>query len=251
VTAGTFVQLKVFEATPQLIHAASIQVQHPLLSFTATVLRVVPQMSVRESNGETFALNIGGSTPILTSVGALPVHFLEIPIGVSVRVSGRADSYGAVNVTTLAVHLRTRTIRGKLLQAGVQSLQVQVANQVMDARVSAAASFLQGSHAMDATGLVAGDDVTVYGYDTLPGKMIARKVVVHRRIVGLTGQVSSITDLGFVLNAPDGQHEVILSDATLWTRVTRTMLAAGLTVHVTGYLRGDGSVIATRVRLGK
>jgi hypothetical protein len=29
------------------------------------------------------------------------------------------------------------------------------------------------------------------------------------------------------------------------------MLAAELTVHVTGYLRGDGSVIATRVRLGK
>jgi Domain of unknown function (DUF5666) len=250
-TAGTFVQLKAFEATPKLIHAVSIQVQHPLLSFTATVLRVVPQMSVRETNGEIFALNIGGSTPIVTSVGALPVHFLEIPIGVSVRVSGRADSYGAVDVRTLAAHLHTRTIRGKLLQIGPQSLQVQLGTQVMDTRVSPGASFLQGSHAIDAAGLVTGDDITVYGYDTLPGKMIARKVVVHRRIAALSGQISSLTDLGFVLSAADGQHEVILSDATVWTRISRAALAVGLTVHVTGYLRGDGSVIATRVRLGK
>jgi hypothetical protein len=248
---GTFVQLKLFEASPQLIHVASLLVLHPLLTFTALVLRLSPHLAVREANGEVFALNVGGTTAITSSVGAIPVQFLEIPVGLSVRVSGRADSYGAVVVRTLAVRLHARTVRGKLLQTGPQGVQVQVGSQLFDARVWSGTAFSQGSKAFDPASLVTDDDVTVYGYDTLPGKMIARKVLVHRRLVGISGQISSVTDHGFVLNAADGQHPVVLSQSTVWTRVSPAGLAAGLTVHVTGYLRGDGSVMATRVRLGK
>jgi hypothetical protein len=99
--------------------------------------------------------------------------------------------------------------------------------------------------------IVVGDDVTAYGY-TLKGNVIlARKVSVHRRLLGLDGIVASVNDASFDLTASDGSHTVFVNGTTLIFGVAGTTLAPGMKVHVTGYLRGDAVVLATRVRILK
>jgi hypothetical protein len=112
-------------------------------------------------------------------------------------------------------------------------------------------TFAQGSHTLALTDLVVGDDVTVYGYDGGGELVLARKVLVHRHIVGMDGTVAALTANGFTLQASDGPHPVILSATTIYTNLTAGSIVAGMAIHVTGYLRGDGSILATRVRAGK
>jgi cytoskeletal protein CcmA (bactofilin family) len=99
--------------------------------------------------------------------------------------------------------------------------------------------------------IVSGDDVTVYGYALSGGTIVARKITVHRRLLAVDGTVASITDQSFVLTAADGPHTVLISGATAVLGPVGTVLAAGMKVHVTGYLRGDGIILATRVRIVK
>ena len=117
--------------------------------------------------------------------------------------------------------------------------------------LNSATTISQGSHQLRAGDIVVGDDVTVYGYALNGGVVVARKVSVHRRLLGLDGIVTSITDASFDLAASDGSHTVVVSSATQVFGVAGTTLASGMKVHVTGYLRGDAVVLATRVRILK
>jgi hypothetical protein len=65
------------------------------------------------------------------------------------------------------------------------------------------------------------------------------------------GTVASQTVDGFMLDAADGPHRVLVSGSTVFTGMPTSGPTPGLAVHVTGYLRGDGSILATRVRAGK
>jgi hypothetical protein len=44
---------------------------------------------------------------------------------------------------------------------------------------------------------------------------------------------------------------VLVSTSTLIIGTVGTILASGMKVHVTGYLRGDTAILATRVRILK
>ena len=93
--------------------------------------------------------------------------------------------------------------------------------------------------------VVVGDDVTVYGYKGT--SVLARKLVVHRKRSSLSGTVISLTSDGFTLTAADGQHRVIVSASTVVSLPADQTLAAGSTVRASGYLRGDGALLATRI----
>jgi hypothetical protein len=69
--------------------------------------------------------------------------------------------------------------------------------------------------------------------------------------MALDGTISSINPGGFVFSASDGSHAVLLSPDTIFSGGTSANLVVATGVHVTGYLRGDGVILATRVRLAK
>jgi hypothetical protein len=54
-----------------------------------------------------------------------------------------------------------------------------------------------------------------------------------------------------MLTSSEGSNRVILSSSTVVTGGTTDDITSGAPVHVTGYLRGDGVILATRVRIGK
>jgi hypothetical protein len=156
-----------------------------------------------------------------------------------------------VTVQELDVRLTSLTVRGQVGQMSGSTWTVQVAGASKTVRLMAATIFAQGSHTLMASDVVAGDDVTVYGYGVRGNEIMARKILVHRRLMGVDGTIASLTDDGFVLTASDGSDRVILSPTTLITGGTTADLVAGAAVHVTGYRRGDGVLLATRVRMGK
>lgn len=248
---GTFVSVHLYEATRQVLRAASIAVVHPTLDFTATVRATSPQLMLRTSSGDTYVLRLMSSSQLITSRSSLPLQRDDIPLHVHAHLVGVALSDGTAQVKRLSVTLHSRELRGTLGLMTAATLQVHSTEGDILGRILPTTTFAQGSHPMDSTGLVAGDDVTLSGYDTLPGKMIVRAVLVHRRIVGISGQVGALTATGFVLNGADGPHIAVFTDSVIWTGVDRSTLSVGLSVHITGYLRGDASVLLTRVRAGK
>jgi hypothetical protein len=128
---------------------------------------------------------------------------------------------------------------------------LKLAGSAASVRLTTSTTYFQGSHTLTAADIVVGDDITVYGYSLSGGAMVARKIAVHRRLLALDGIVASITDQSFVLTAADGSHTVLVTSATAVLGPAGAVLAAGMKVHVTGYLRGDGTILATRVRIVK
>jgi hypothetical protein len=98
--------------------------------------------------------------------------------------------------------------------------------------------------------VVSGDDATVYGYSLTANTLLVHKISVHRKLVGVDGTVSSLTVNGFLLHASDGDHRIVAASSTPVTGIATTV-SAGANVHVTGYLRGDGVILATRIRVKK
>jgi hypothetical protein len=113
-------------------------------------------------------------------------------------------------------------------------------------RLDANAGIRQGARPLQLADLVIGDDVTVTGY---AGKdvILARTLQVHRPLVGLDGVVQASGSGGITLNTTSGIVHVAVGPET---QVTGNVVL-GSKVHVTGYRRGDGVVLATRIRAGK
>jgi hypothetical protein len=121
----------------------------------------------------------------------------------------------------------------------------------MQVRLDDLTSILQGTHALISTDVVIGDNITVHGYSGGAQLVFARKILVHRRLLALDGKIASLNAGGFVFSASDGDHTVLLNPDTIYTGGTSADLVVGASVHVTGYLRGDGTILATRIRLAK
>jgi hypothetical protein len=220
------------------------------LQVSGTVVSASGELVIQTSKGNRYLLRIPSSVQIATERENLTLTWRDVPVGARVRVVGVLQSDGSLRVTEISVRLPSVTIRGSVLAMGTRTLSVETGGTQVTVRLSGTTTIVQGSHSLTSADVVVGDDVTVYGYEGQK-VVLARKVLVHRRLVGTDGTVSSLSAGGFVLDAADGPHQVLLSDGTVITGGTTQDLAVGMTVHVTGYLRGDGSILATRLRLGK
>jgi hypothetical protein len=106
-----------------------------------------------------------------------------------------------------------------------------------------AATLLQGSRSLLPADVVVGDDATAEGYTVRDG-ILVRKLMVHRPLVGLDGTVAALGAGGLTLLTPAGSVRVAIGTDTQVTGAP----AVGMAIHVTGYRRGDGVILATRVR---
>jgi hypothetical protein len=208
-------------------------------------------ITVQTTSGTRYTLLVGPASRIATSRFDIPLHLAEIPVGVRVRADGTVRSDGKIDVSTLVVTLRAEDVRGAVIRVGSKEIAVKFGGVESDARLTSATTISQGSRSITLGDIVLADDVTLSGYATAGNGMVARSVAVHRRLLGESGQVVSVTDSGFVLQAIDGSYPVVVSATTVWTGTSQATLLPGAAVHVTGYVRGDGVILATRVRAGK
>jgi hypothetical protein len=112
--------------------------------------------------------------------------------------------------------------------------------------VDAAVAIWQGSQSLQLSDLVVGDDLTVEGY-AAKDATLARKLLVHRPLVGLDGVVQATGSGGLTLSSVTGTVRVVVGPNTQVSGSVST----GSRVHVTGYRRGDGVILATKIRGGK
>jgi hypothetical protein len=249
---GVFVSVHVYEANSRTLRAVAVTVLHPVIDVPALVTGTSGRIAVVTSTGDRYLLHFTHGIPVVTARTALPLSRHQIPDGVRVHVTGVARSDGGVQVRSLVVTLTSVSLRGAVQSVDARSVTVSVqASKAIAAVVTPQTRVTQGSSSLLLTDVVPGDDVTVEGY-TIRGGVLARAIAVHRRLVGLSGTIAALTSGGFTLNAVDGQHSVLVFTTTIFTGFTGpSEVVVGVAVHVTGYMRGDGVILATRVREGK
>jgi hypothetical protein len=248
---GCFLQVDGFDESGGVVRGVVITVEHPSLDLSAQVISAGHAMTVKTGEGEMYRLHLGPTGSLVASYGAIPLLPDEVPAGTRIHVQGVVRSDGVIDVFRASVTLGTDTLRGRLAGMNGDHLTIQSDERSVVARLTVSTRFEQGSHTIALRDLVTGDDITVTGYSTGEGRMLARSLLVHRKLAGLDGMIASIETDGFQFNAADGPHHAIVSNTTVYTGGTRDTVAVGLSVHVTGYLRGDGAILATRVRFAK
>ena len=248
---GAFVEARGYSVPRQPLRALSVSVQHPHLQFSGVVIGTTPLLTVRTSKGETYQLLLTSASTITAIRVAAQLKPADIPPGERVHVAGVVGTDGRLTVDELRVRLHSVTVRGQIATVSSRDLSVDVASGPVVVQPQSSSEYEQGARLIQRGDLVVGDDVTVYGYTVAHHRVLLRKLVVHRRLTALQGTVGSVTGPSIVLDAPDGPHHVLLSDSTIFTGGTSSDVAVGVTLHVTGYLRGDGVVLATRVRFAK
>jgi len=248
---GAFVEARGYSVPRQPLRALSVSVQHPHLQFSAVVIGTTPLLTVRTSKGETYQLHLTSGSTITASRVAAQLKPADIPSGERVHVAGVVGTDGRLTVDELRVRLRSVTVRGQIATVSSHNLSVDAASGPVVVQPQSSSEYEQGARSIQRGDLVVGDDVTVYGYAVAGNRVLMRKLVVHRRLTALEGTVGSFTAQSITLDAPDGPHRVLLSDSTIFTDGAVSDMAAGITLHLTGYLRGDGVVLATRIRFVK
>lgn len=251
IQAGAYVQVQGYVEQSGAVRAASIRILHPVLDISATVLAVAPDLTVQTSRGERYRVLLTGSTQISAERIGISLTREDIPTGARVRVHGTVQSDGTLAATQLLVRLHSATLRGSVTAIDQRRIGLKGDTGTIQVRLTGATTFAQGSHVASLSDLVVGDDVTVYGYSVGSGTVLARKILLHRKLTALDGTVASLTSDGFMLTSSEGSNRVILSSSTVITGGTTDDITSGAAVHVTGYLRGDGVILATRVRIGK
>jgi hypothetical protein len=248
---GAFVSVHVYEANSRMLRAVDVTVLHPTLDMPAHVVSARGRMTVMTTAGERYQLHFTHGTPIVTARTALPLTRHQIPNSASVHVVGIVRSDGGVQVHSLVVTLSSVSVRATVQSVGQKSMTISPqAGDATRARLTSQTRVTQGASPLLVSDIVPGDDVTIDGY-TIRGGLLARAIAVHRRLLGLTGTIAALTSGGFTLDTADGRHGVLVFTTTIFTGFTGPGdVVAGITVHVTGYLRGDGVVLATRVRKG-
>lgn len=246
---GAYLRARGYVEQPGMVRAVTLQVLHPTLQLSATVVSTGQMITVETARGDRYRLRFSSATEISTQNEQLTLTPADIPRGARVRVQGTMRSDGTLAVSQVKVRLSTVTVQGSVSAIVGSVITVKAPDGSVRVRVGAYTVYAQGSHVLALGDIVVGDDVTIYGYGDGPGLVLARKVSVHRKLAGLAGQVASLTSDGFVLNAADGPHRVIISPATIFTGGSSADVKVGMSVHVAGYRRGDGVILATRVRL--
>jgi hypothetical protein len=242
---GAYVHVSGYEEPSRAIRATSLAVMHPVVDIHGSLTWKGGVATVRTSTGQTYTLRFAPSSSVRSSVTGIALKPSDIPTGSSVHARGIAGSDGTIAVTALTVRLRSVTLRATISAMDPKSLTVGG----QSVRLQPTTVFEQGSKTIAPTDLVVGDDVTVYGYRLGPTTILSRKILLHRRLLGIDGTVASIDGNAFSLSAADGTHQVLVGPTTIVSGPAGTVLAAGMKVHVTGYLRGDGVLLATRLRL--
>jgi hypothetical protein len=246
---GAYLEIRGYAEPAGRVRASSIRVLHPALDITGILSQVIPALIVQTATGDVYRLSLTAQTRIAVERSAVEVAAADLPVGGHVHVTGTMASNGALRAEQLTVRLASVTLEGSVQSVQPSSFAVQTPGGVESVQVQSVTSVLQGSKSIDLASLVPGDDVTVLGYRSGRGSVIARKVSVHRKLVGLDGFVSGMGEGTFSLTLSSGSVvQVQLGPAT---EITGGAVAAGMDVHVTGYRRGDGVVLATRVRVGK
>jgi hypothetical protein len=248
---GAFVSVRVYEASSHALRAVAVTVQHPTLDVPATVVSISTRIAVMTTAGDRYLLHFTHGVPIVTARTALPLTRHQIPGGVRVHVTGVVRSDGGVQVRSLVVMLASVSLRGSVSSLGEKTLTISLqTGSATSATVVSQTRVTQGASPLVLGDIVPGDDVTVDGY-TIRGGVLARAIAVHRRLLGVSGTIESLTTGGFTLQAADGVHDVRVYSTTIFTGFTSSAdVVVGVVVHVTGYLRGDGVILATRVRKG-
>jgi hypothetical protein len=247
--AGVYLRAAGWVETTDRLRATSLTIEHPSLSIAATVVATSSPLTVATSAGERYQLRIPSGVQIVASRSGLPLKPADLPIGVRVHVDGTIDDTGRLQVSAMSVHLSSVTLEGQVIQVDVPWLVRSQAGE-FTLRLQSDTPISQGSHVLSASDVVPGDAVTVYGYALAQSTVLVRKIDVHRKLEALDGTIAAVNPDGFVLQSADGQHRVITSASTLFSGIS-TAVVQGLSVHVTGYRRGDGVVLATRVRILK
>lgn len=243
---GAFLEVKGYVPASYRLRATTIRVLHPDLDITGTLVTDTTGHSIRTSAGEIYRIHISGATQVTNARAPVSLTIAEVPDGTRLHVTGKAGSDGSISAATVVVQLSSVTLRGKI--TGISGSDIAVSSGAIQqtVRLDASAGIWQGSQPLQVTDLVVGDDVTVTGY---AGKdvVLARKLQVHRALVGLDGTVQSTGSSGITLSSSTGTIRVVVGPDT---QVSGN-ITIGATIHVTGYRRGDGVILATRIRAGK
>ena len=245
---GCFVKGQGYEETAGRIRAFNLSLQHPKLDISAATVSE-GATRIRTSAGEAYDLRFVPSSTVTLSASSIVVAAAEVPKGSSVHVRGTVGSLGELVVAALSVRLHAVTLRGGVAQLGTGTLTLDVASAAFALELIPNVSVDQGSHTLTIEDVVIGDDVTAYGYQLSATKLLTRKLLIHRKLVGLDGVIGSVSGNEFLLHAATGDHDVFVSATTVETGTGE--IVAGASVHVTGYLRGDGAILATRLRFTK
>jgi hypothetical protein len=248
---GAYLHENGYVELSKTVRATTITVLHPTLTLHGILTWRGAVASVKTSQGDSYTSLFSRSSSVVDSHSDVRLRPVDIPAGTSVQVVGTVDLSGSLAVRTMTTQLHSATLRAKVGSLSAGKLSLIVDGGTVEVHVISATNISQGSRPLTAGDIVVGDDVTAYGY-TLKGNVIlARKLSVHRRLLGLDGIVASVTDASFDLTASDGSHTIFVNSTTLIFGVAGTALTPGMKVHVTGYLRGDAVVLATRVRILK
>jgi hypothetical protein len=239
--AGGLLRVRGYSTGKGRIRAFRITVLHPTLDIAGTVIVTGPEMKVRTSGGATFRIRVTASTTLQTGTEHVDLALGDIPAGIHVHVAGKLGSDGELEASAMTVRLVAVTVRGTISAIAPGVLTVSIGGPQM-VKVGPSTRLSQGSHDIGFGDLVVGDDVTVAGYRGATA-ILARQVAVHRKLTALDGVVESTSAGGFTLLVAGVTVRVIIGPGTAIT----ANLVVGASVHVTGYRRGDGAILATRV----
>lgn len=245
---GVYLQIRGYVEATRALRATVIRLLHPALDITGTLVRGANGMTVRTAEGEDYRLVFGSGVQIIADAGQVDLRVGDLGVGMRVHVEGTMRSDGSLATTSVTVRLAHVTLRTRVAVVGMGKIGVGAGADAQEVRITGATTIVQGSQPLLLSDVVVGDDVTVYGYRVGSASLIARKMLVHRRRIGIDGVISSVSGDGLSLTTGSGTVQVLTSPATTMTGSPPTV---GLPVHVSGYLRGDGAVLATSVRVGK
>ncbi|HZU14827.1 MAG TPA: DUF5666 domain-containing protein [Chloroflexota bacterium] len=238
---GTYVHVSGFTIAAHHLRAVDVTVDHPLVDISGAVTAVSP-LTMRTSSGETYVLVLQYGVSITTEHTLLPVPAGELAPGTRIHAHGTMNTDGTLGTDLVQVRLPSVSVRATVTSVTAGELTLSDGDRVA---AGTEVSVTQGSRSLTLADIVTGDDVTVEGYRARD-VVLARRILVHRRLVGVDGVITSLTNDGFLMTVAGRQMAVIVSTAT----DESVQPAAGQAVHVTGYQRGDGSILATRIRAG-
>jgi hypothetical protein len=245
--SGAYLRAGGYVESPGTLRAVHIEVMHPQLSISATVISVSGGLVVQTTQGDRYTLKLTPATVISAGRAQVQLALADIPAGVKVRIQGTVRVDGLFLVSRLTVNLPSFTVRGQVTRIVTSIITVQAAGGSIQIKIGTQTTFFQTSHQIKLSDIVVGDDVTVYGYSA--STVLARKILVHRKRLTVSGTVEALTADGLTLQAVDGPHHILVSSATVLIAAAGQQIAVGMVVRVTGYLRGDGVILAIRITI--
>lgn len=246
---GTYVHIDGYDEGGSKVRAASIQVQHPSIIVSGAIVASGSPLVVRSPALGDYRVRISSATSISSGRAQIVLLSSDLRVGTQVRVQGTVRTDGVVAAEQIDVRLVHAVLRGAVTTTAPGSMMVDVDGVQIEVRLQDDTQYVQGTHDLAAADLVVGDDVSADGYRVSPTTIVARKIAVHRRLEALDGTVTTVNPDGFTVATSAGSTRVITSDSTVYAGAMSGGVAVGEHVHVSGYHRGDGVILATHVRV--